>query len=105
MEGWPLGLGIGIHRGLAVVGSIGSDTRRDFTAIGHTVNLAARLCDRARPWEILVSQPFYDRLGAQTQVYFEKTEPMQFKHVSQSVATYSYTVAERASSGHGVPAL
>ena len=87
-EGWPLALGIGIHRGRAVVGSIGSSTRRDFTAIGHTVNLAARLCDRAGQWQILISQPFYEMLGVQTQVRFEKTEPMEFKHVSQRVATY-----------------
>ncbi|HMG12769.1 MAG TPA: adenylate/guanylate cyclase domain-containing protein, partial [Gemmatimonadaceae bacterium] len=36
-KGWPLAVGVGIHRGRAVVGSIGSVTRRDFTAIGHTV--------------------------------------------------------------------
>ena len=62
-EGWPLALGVGIHRGRAVVGSIGSDTRRDFTAIGHTVNLASRLCDRAGKWQILASEPFYEMLS------------------------------------------
>jgi class 3 adenylate cyclase len=92
-EGWSLAIGVGIHRGSAVVGSIGSNTRRDFTAIGHTVNLASRLCDRAEKWQILVSEPFYEILGTETQAVFDRTEPMEFKHVAQVVATYRHTVS------------
>lgn len=91
-ENWPLALGVGIHRGQAVVGSIGSDTRRDFTAVGHTVNLASRLCDRAGRWQILISEPFHEMLSGETKRIFERTAPMEFKHVSQAVATYCYTV-------------
>lgn len=94
MEDWPLAVGVGIHRGHAVVGSIGSITRRDFTAIGHTVNLASRLCDRAQKWQILVSEPFYTMLPSEMRAAFERTEPMEFKHVSQFIATYRLTVAE-----------
>lgn len=90
-HGWPLALGIGIHRGRAVVGSIGSATRRDFTAIGHTTNLAARLCAKASPWEILCTEAFHNTLTPSSKAEFTLTRPMQFKNVHQAVTTYSCT--------------
>ena len=47
---------MGINTGLVVVGAIGRDLRMDYTAVGDTTNLAARLLGLAKPGQIAVSQ-------------------------------------------------
>jgi class 3 adenylate cyclase len=50
---------IGIGTGYCTVGNFGSDDRLDYTVLGKTVNLAARLESNARPGSILVSSETY----------------------------------------------
>jgi adenylate cyclase len=50
---------IGIGTGYCTVGNFGSDDRLDYTVLGKTVNLAARLESNARPGSILVSNETY----------------------------------------------
>jgi len=53
--GHDIGFGIGIAHGFATLGTIGFEGRRDYAAIGTVSNVASRLCDEAKPGQILIS--------------------------------------------------
>jgi class 3 adenylate cyclase len=54
--GYELDLGMGIAQGYATIGAIGFEGRWDYAAIGPVTNLAARLCNEAKPGQILISK-------------------------------------------------
>src|SRR5215468_151710 len=56
-RGLSLTMRIGLNTGAVVVGAIGDDLRMDYTAVGDTTNLAARMQQTARPGTVVVSEP------------------------------------------------
>jgi class 3 adenylate cyclase len=66
-HGLAVGFGVGVHCGYAVVGNIGPHFRKDFTAIGDTVNTAARLESNAMASQVLISKEVYDTLEGRIQ--------------------------------------
>jgi adenylate cyclase len=62
--GIEAGLGIGINEGDVVAGNVGSSSYMSYTLIGDTVNIAARLCQRARSGEMLFSRTLKQSLDA-----------------------------------------
>jgi len=76
-------LGIGIATGNVVIGNIGTKERSDYTAIGHTVNLAARLCGKA-PGGLIYT--VYETYRAASEVFKEDDEHIEAPPISFEVA-------------------
>ncbi len=55
-------VGIGINTGDAVVGSIGTTSRMEYTAIGDTVNISSRVCGIAKPNQILITDAVNEKV-------------------------------------------
>jgi adenylate cyclase len=56
----PIRWGIGVNTGPAVVGNMGSRSRLQYTALGDTVNTAARFCAHAPAYHLLIGQATYE---------------------------------------------
>jgi len=80
----PLYAGIGINYGPVISGNIGSVERMDYTVIGDTVNLAARLCDIASQNEIIVTSKVCSYLSDNYDVT-PHHEPVQVKGKKQII--------------------
>jgi adenylate cyclase len=81
-----ISIGIGINTGLAIVGYIGSETRLDYTAIGDTINTAARLEALAQPGQIVISENTMQALDEDFILKPLGTEKLRGKNVNLRIA-------------------
>ena len=84
----------GLNTGLVVVGSIGSDLRMDYTAVGDTTNVAARLQQASEPGHVTISEATHRLIHG----YFE-TRPLgalQLKGKAESIAAWEVVAAHEA---------
>ena len=72
-----LHFGVGIHTGEAVTGNVGSDLRKDYSAIGDAVTLAKRLQEVAQPDQVIISQDTFEQVKDWAVV--DKLEAVQVK--------------------------
>ena len=85
--GKTVSFGIGVNCGEAVVGNIGCEYRMDYTAIGDTVNTAARLESNAKAGQILISEAVYEAVKDRLEV--TEVGVISLKGKSNGVFVYS----------------
>ena len=88
-EGYkPFKIGIGINKGKAVSGNIGSEQQMNYTVIGDTINLGARLCSHAKSGEILISSSVKGIIS--NDYPFKKIPSIEVKGKSKPIDVWLY---------------
>jgi len=99
MEKWrllghDLGFGIGISHGFATLGTIGFEGRYDYAAIGTVSNVASRLCDEAKPGQILISPRVL--MATQDAITVDLVGEFTLKGIRRPMAAYNVLATKSA---------
>ena len=89
--GHDIGFGIGIAHGFATLGTIGFEGRFDYAAIGTVSNVASRLCDEAKPGQILISPRVLTKV--ENAVKVEPVGEFELKGIRRPLAAYNVVAA------------
>jgi adenylate cyclase len=89
--GHDIGFGIGIAHGFATLGTIGFEGRFDYAAIGTVSNVASRLCDEAKPGQILISPRVL--MAVENAVTVEPVGEFALKGIRRPLAAYNVLAA------------
>jgi class 3 adenylate cyclase/putative methionine-R-sulfoxide reductase with GAF domain len=89
--GHDIGFGIGIAHGYATLGTIGFEGRFDYAAIGTVSNVASRLCDEAKPGQILISPRVL--MAVEDTVTVERVGEFELKGIRRPIAAYNVVAA------------
>jgi len=94
-RGWaPLRHGIGVHYGPAVAGNIGTTQRAQYTVVGDTVNVAARLesCTKEVGVPVLLSQAVVERLAGTNVPLLKRLADVKARGREERIAVYTFVV-------------
>jgi class 3 adenylate cyclase/predicted ATPase len=105
-EGIPIQIRVGLNSGEVMVGSIGNDLKMDYTAVGQTTHLAARMEQMATPGSIMMSA---DTLRlAEGYVQIKSLGPVNVKGMKELIDVFEITGASgvrtrlQAAAAHGL---
>lgn len=85
---WDVYVGIGINTGEVVMGAMGSEDRMDYTILGDTVNVGARLCSIAGRGQTLLSEASFEAVATLGGLEAERLDPIEMKGKSRRVEIY-----------------
>jgi class 3 adenylate cyclase len=92
--GHDIGFGIGIAHGFATLGTIGFEGRFDYAAIGTVSNVASRLCDEAKPGQILISPRVL--MAVETDITVEPVGDFALKGIRRPLTAYNVLATKAA---------
>jgi GAF domain-containing protein len=92
--GHDIGFGIGIAHGFATLGTIGFEGRFDYAAIGTVSNVASRLCDEAKPGQILISPRVL--MAVEKDITVEPVGDFALKGIRRPLTAYNVLAAKAA---------
>jgi adenylate cyclase len=92
--GHDIGFGIGIAHGFATLGTIGFEGRFDYAAIGTVSNVASRLCDEAKPSQILISPRVL--MAVEKDITTEPVGDFALKGIRRPLTAYNVLAAKAA---------
>jgi class 3 adenylate cyclase len=92
--GHDIGFGIGIAHGFATLGTIGFEGRFDYAAIGTVSNVASRLCDEAKPAQILISPRVL--MAVEDSVTVENVGEFALKGIRRPLVAYNVLATKLA---------
>jgi adenylate cyclase len=85
----PLGIGVGLHRGIGVAGLVGSRDKKEFTIVGRTINVAARLqgLTRSHGGDILLTEDL--RKTLEPRFVLRALPPVELRGIAEPVSIYA----------------
>jgi class 3 adenylate cyclase len=93
-RGRPIQIGIGLNYGTVFCGNVGNDRKRQFTVLGHPVNLASRFESLTKELSvpIVVGEKFYDQLPSARRAEFQEFRNIKVRGID-AITCYGYKSA------------